>query len=135
MRNLLFTISYDGTAYHGWQVQENAPTVQQTVQDALEIICGTRDNIVGCSRTDSGVHAEEFCFNMRTECPLECGVFARALSTLSHRYERAAVYAMVNTLCDNNGMKRVCFFFEGEQAEWIAGEIYWAGVFLYNPDL
>ncbi len=79
MRNLLFTISYDGTAYHGWQVQENAPTVQQTVQDALEIICGTRDNITGCSRTDSGVHAEEFCFNMRTECPLECGVFARAL--------------------------------------------------------
>ena len=49
--------------------------------------------------------------------------------------EMLLCYAMVNTLCENNGMKRVCFFFEGEQAEWIAGEIYWAGVFLYNPDL
>ena len=44
-------------------------------------------------------------------------------------------YAMVNTLCENTGMKRVCFFFEGEQAEWISGEIYWAGEFLYNPEL
>ena len=49
--------------------------------------------------------------------------------------EMLLCYAMVNTLCENNGMKRVCFFFEGEQAEWIAGEIYWAGVFLYNPEV
>jgi hypothetical protein len=32
-------------------------------------------------------------------------------------------------------MKRVCFFFEGEQTERIAGEIYWAGEFLYNPEV
>ena len=49
--------------------------------------------------------------------------------------EMLLCYAMVNTLCENNGMKRVCFFFEGEQTEWIAGEIYWAGEFLYNPDM
>ena len=49
--------------------------------------------------------------------------------------EMLLCYAIVNTLCENNGMKRVCFFFEGEQAEWIAGEIYWAGVFMYNPEL
>ena len=49
--------------------------------------------------------------------------------------EMLLCYAMVNTLCENTGMKRVCFFFEGEQAEWIAGEIYWAGEFLYNPEL
>ena len=52
MRNLLFTLRFDGTAYHGWQVQENALTVQQTFQDAAERICGSRDNVVGCSRTD-----------------------------------------------------------------------------------
>ena len=44
-------------------------------------------------------------------------------------------YAIVNTLCENNRMKRVCFFFEGEQTEWIAGEIYWAGDFMYNPEI
>ena len=49
--------------------------------------------------------------------------------------ERLLCYAIVNTLCENNGMKRVCFFFEGEQTERIAGEIYWAGEFLYNPEV
>lgn len=82
MHNLLFTISFDGTAYHGWQVQENAVTVQQTVQDALEQICGSRDNVVGCSRTDSGVHANEYCFNMRTECEIEPIRLVGALNAL-----------------------------------------------------
>ena len=67
MKNLLFTLRYDGTDYHGWQVQKNANTVQQTFQDAAERICGVRDNVIGCSRTDSGVHAEMYCCNMRTE--------------------------------------------------------------------
>ena len=53
MKNLLFTLRYDGTDYHGWQVQENANTVQQTFQDAAERICGVRDNVIGCSRTAS----------------------------------------------------------------------------------
>ena len=42
---------------------------------------------------------------------------------------------MVNTLCRNTGLKRVCFFFEGKQVETIAGSIYWAGEFLYNTGL
>ncbi len=82
MRNLLLTISFDGTAYHGWQVQENAVTVQQTVQDALEHICSKRDNIVGCSRTDSGVHANMYCCNMRTESPIECQKLVGALNAV-----------------------------------------------------
>ena len=57
MRNIALKLMYNGTAYHGWQVQENANTVQQTFQDAAERICGVRDNVIGCSRTDSGVHA------------------------------------------------------------------------------
>ncbi|MCQ2480667.1 MAG: tRNA pseudouridine(38-40) synthase TruA [Clostridia bacterium] len=82
MRNLLITIQFDGTAYHGWQVQENAVTVQQTLQDALEKICGSRDNIVGCSRTDSGVHANMYCCNMRTEAKTECSKIVSALNAL-----------------------------------------------------
>ena len=70
LKNLLFTLRYDGTDYHGWQVQENANTVQQTFQDAAESICGVRDNVIGCSRTDSGVHADMYCCNMRTESSL-----------------------------------------------------------------
>lgn len=82
MRNLLLTISFDGTAYHGWQVQENAVTVQQTLQDALEHICSRRDNVVGCSRTDSGVHANMYCCNIRTESPIECKKLVGALNAV-----------------------------------------------------
>ena len=49
--------------------------------------------------------------------------------------ETMLCYSMVNTLCGNTGARRVCFFFEGEQVEYIAGEIYWAGSFYYNTGL
>ena len=49
--------------------------------------------------------------------------------------EMLLCYSMVNTLCENSGIKRVCFFFEGEQVEYIAGEIYWAGEFDRNSGL
>ena len=42
MRNLLFTITYDGTNYHGWQIQENAITVQEVFQDAFRKVTGAR---------------------------------------------------------------------------------------------
>lgn len=64
MKRYLIELSFDGTAYHGWQVQNNAVTVQSTVQDAVEAVYGRRLDITGCSRTDSGVHAEMFCFHM-----------------------------------------------------------------------
>ena len=67
MKRMLLTISYDGTAYHGWQVQPNGVTVQQTVQDALEVMLGFRPALTGCSRTDAGVHAREFCCHF--DCP------------------------------------------------------------------
>ena len=82
MRNLLLTISFDGTAYHGWQVQENAVTVQQTLQDAYEKITGVRDNVTGCSRTDAGVHAEMYCCNIRTLSEISCSKLAGALNAV-----------------------------------------------------
>ena len=85
MRNLLLTISFDGTAYHGWQVQENAVTVQQTLQDAMEHICSKRDNVVGCSRTDAGVHANMYCCNIRTESVIECNKLVGALNAVLPR--------------------------------------------------
>ena len=72
MRNLLLTISYLGTRYHGFQVQDNAITVAEVLQDAMEKVMGSRDDIKGCSRTDSGVHAEEFCVSVKTECRIPC---------------------------------------------------------------
>ncbi len=57
---ILFEISYVGSAYHGFQVQKTLPTVQRTVQTALEKIYGCPLLVSGCSRTDAGVHARRF---------------------------------------------------------------------------
>jgi tRNA pseudouridine38-40 synthase len=67
MKNFLITISYDGSHFHGWQIQNNAITVQEVFQDALFKILGQTPDIKACSRTDSGVHANMFCISMLLE--------------------------------------------------------------------
>ena len=68
MRNLLLTLRYDGSKYHGWQIQPNGDTIEANVKLALEKISGKNEKIIGCSRTDAGVHANMFCCNVKTEC-------------------------------------------------------------------
>ena len=63
MPNVLLTIRYEGTHYHGWQVQKNALSVQEVLQDAIEKLYGERLAVKGCSRTDTGVHANMYCVN------------------------------------------------------------------------
>lgn len=52
-------ISYNGMAYHGWQVQENAHTVQAEIEDALTKLLKTPTTVMGSGRTDTGVHASQ----------------------------------------------------------------------------
>ncbi len=66
MKRMLLTICYDGTNYHGWQIQPNGVTIQGVLCDAVEEVLQKRVNIVGTSRTDAGVHAKEFT------CHLDC---------------------------------------------------------------
>lgn len=70
LRNLLLTIAYRGNRLHGWQIQENALTVQEVFQDALFEIIHERPDIKGCSRTDSGVHANMYCVSMKIAHPI-----------------------------------------------------------------
>ncbi len=67
MRNIAIRLSYDGTAYHGWQVQKGEATVQETLETALAEICGHPVKVVGCGRTDAGVHALRYCANFNTD--------------------------------------------------------------------
>ncbi len=60
MRNLLLSISYDGSRYHGWQIQKNALSVQEVFQDSLFEVINEKCNIKDCSRTDSAVHANMY---------------------------------------------------------------------------
>lgn len=80
MRNLKLRLSYDGKRYHGWQVQENALAVQEVFQDALKNVLGTCPDIKGCSRTDSGVHALDYCVSLKTDHTIPAQRLVRALN-------------------------------------------------------
>ena len=82
MKRVLLKIGYDGTAYHGWQVQPNGITVQSTLQDAIEKMLGKRLAVTGCSRTDAGVHAKEFFCHLDCDEILPETAFVRGLSAL-----------------------------------------------------
>ena len=60
-------LSYNGNAYHGWQIQPNAITVQETIQDALSKLLKTPLIITGAGRTDTGVHASQMFAHFDTE--------------------------------------------------------------------
>lgn len=81
MRNIKLIIQYDGTAYHGWQTQKNAPTVQETLRDAISRIIGVKPQLTGSSRTDAGVHAKRFCCNFKTDFNLPCDKLPKAINT------------------------------------------------------
>ena len=53
-------LSFKGTNYHGWQMQKNANSIQDVLNKALTLMLGEKINVVGCGRTDAGVHAKEF---------------------------------------------------------------------------
>ena len=67
MRNIALKLMYNGTAYHGWQVQKNAVSVCETLQRALAMVCGGPVKLTGCGRTDAGVHAEHYIANFHTD--------------------------------------------------------------------
>ena len=58
---LLITIRFLGTGYCGWQKQKNCITVQEKMTEAAGMLFGFECDVTGCSRTDSGVHANMFC--------------------------------------------------------------------------
>jgi tRNA pseudouridine38-40 synthase len=57
MRRFRLTLEYDGSAFVGWQRQENGPSVQSAIEDALFSLSGERTTVSGAGRTDAGVHA------------------------------------------------------------------------------
>ena len=67
MRNLKIEIEYDGTRYKGWQKQkEGDSTIQEKIESVLSKMTGEEIQVVGCGRTDSGVHAENYIANFHT---------------------------------------------------------------------
>ena len=80
MRNIKLTIEYDGTNYHGWQIQPNAITIQAAIQDALAKITKAQTQIIGAGRTDTGVHAAGQVANFHTRSQMPPIAFQKALN-------------------------------------------------------
>lgn len=81
MRNIAFRLMYNGTNYHGWQVQKNEVTVAETLEKALCAVCGEKIKATGCGRTDAGVHAERYIANFRTHSTIPCDRFPLAVNS------------------------------------------------------
>jgi tRNA pseudouridine38-40 synthase len=81
-RNLLLRIAYDGTDFYGWQIQPERATIQGTLAEVLEQICGEKVPVCGSGRTDAGVHAGGQAANIKTSSPIPCPNLVKAMNRL-----------------------------------------------------
>ena len=82
MRYFKLTIAYDGTDFHGWQIQKNKPTVQGEIVSVLRRLTQENVQLHGAGRTDAGVHALGQVGSFRTQSALSALEFQRALNAL-----------------------------------------------------
>jgi len=82
MRYFKLTIAYDGTDFHGWQIQAHKPTVQGEIVSVLRRLTQENTQLLGAGRTDSGVHALGQVASFRTQSALSALEFQRALNAL-----------------------------------------------------
>ena len=82
MRNIAMRLMYDGTKYHGWQVQKTQTTVGETLENALSKLCGHPVKVTGCGRTDAGVHAMAYCANFKTDARIPTDRIPLAVNSL-----------------------------------------------------
>lgn len=82
-RKLKLTIQYNGTRFCGWAAQPGLPTVQGTLEEAFEKLCGRQVQVVGSSRTDAGVHAlGQVAHAVLEDCPVPTANLQKALNRL-----------------------------------------------------
>jgi len=79
-RNIRLILAFDGTGYHGWQIQQGAPTLQGLVSEAIARITGERVTLTGSGRTDAGTHARGLVANFVTASRISPARLVRALN-------------------------------------------------------
>ena len=82
MQRYFIYLAYDGTAYHGWQIQPNGASVQECLMKALSTLLRREVEVVGAGRTDAGVHASLMVAHFDSETPLDVIFMADKLNRL-----------------------------------------------------
>ncbi|MBS3947333.1 MAG: tRNA pseudouridine(38-40) synthase TruA, partial [Dethiobacter sp.] len=81
MQNIKLILGYDGSGYHGFQIQENAKTVQETLEEAMAVVLGAAIRVTPAGRTDAGVHAEGQVVNARLATRIPVARLPYAINT------------------------------------------------------
>jgi tRNA pseudouridine38-40 synthase len=82
MRTIKLTIEFDGTNYHGWQIQREEPTVQQVLRDTISMVLDRRIILHGSGRTDAGVHALGQVAHFVTDADMDVDTLRKAVNRL-----------------------------------------------------
>jgi len=82
MKNIAMRLMFDGSRYHGWQVQKEEATVAGTLESVLSRLCEHPVKVSGCGRTDAGVHAQLYCANFKTSSNIPPERFPLAINSL-----------------------------------------------------
>lgn len=80
MKRVRLTVAYDGTAYHGWQVQKNGETIESVLNRQLSVLLKEPIRVIGASRTDAGVHALGNVAVFDTDCRMPAEKISYALN-------------------------------------------------------
>lgn len=80
MKRIMLTVAYDGTDYHGWQIQPNGETIECILNRCLSELLGETIEVIGASRTDSGVHAMGNVAVFDTDSPIPADKMSYALN-------------------------------------------------------
>ncbi len=82
MRNVMIICEYDGTSYHGWQIQPNGISIQEVLEEKIGTITQEKIRLTASGRTDAGVHAMNQVANFRTESDIACGSLLKGINSL-----------------------------------------------------
>ena len=81
-RNIALNLMFEGSKYHGWQIQKEETTVAGTLESVLSRLCEHPVKLHGCGRTDAGVHAERYCANFKTASSIPVDRLPLAVNSL-----------------------------------------------------
>lgn len=131
MQRYLLKIKYVGTNYHGWQVQPNGITVQKIICTALKQITKENVGVSGCSRTDAGVHANEFFCHFDLSNTFPKSAFIKGLNAILPNditvYDCTKVPSDFHARYSAKGKRYIYKFFDGEIRDpFLEGFVYFA---------